>query len=117
MLSNRQGSATEVQGSIDSLSMVLISRASTSSLISEAVQPVIIYKVRPQGLEWTVSRSEHGWREPFSKGPSWVTPPKPWTRAFFPVDLADAKPPSWTVGSAEMGSLCDVRPGVLGDIH
>ena len=53
MLSNRQGSATEVQGSIDSLSMVLISRASTSSLISEAVQPVIIYKVHPQGLEWT----------------------------------------------------------------
>ena len=49
MLSDRQGSATGVQGTIYSLTRILISRA--SSLISEAVQSVIIYKGCPQGLE------------------------------------------------------------------
>ena len=53
MVSDRQGSATEVQGTIYPCPVVLISRASTSLLISEAVQSVIIYKVRPQGLEQT----------------------------------------------------------------
>ena len=53
MLSDRQGSATGVEGTIYLLPVVLISRASTSSLISEAVQSVITYKVRPQGLEQT----------------------------------------------------------------
>ena len=33
------------------------------------------------------------------------------------VDPADAKPPSQPLGSAKTGSLCKVRPGVLGDIH
>ena len=49
MLSDRQGSATGVQGTMYPLPGVLISRP--SSLIYEAVQPVIIYKGRPQGLE------------------------------------------------------------------
>ena len=49
MLSDRQGSTTGVQGTMYPLPVVFISRE--SSLISEAVQCVIIYKGRPQGLE------------------------------------------------------------------
>ena len=51
MLSDRQGSATGIQGTIYPLPVVLISKASTSSLISEAVQSVLLYKVRSQRLE------------------------------------------------------------------
>ena len=51
MLYDRQGLATGVQGTIYPLPVVLISKASSSSHISEAVQSVIIHKVRPQGLE------------------------------------------------------------------
>ena len=63
-----------------------------------------------------MSRSEHRWRELSSQGPSLLPPPRPWTRAFSPVDPADAGPPSRTLGSAKTGSLCNVRPGVLGGI-
>ena len=64
-----------------------------------------------------MSRSEHRWREPSSKGPSRLTPPRPWTGEFSPVDSADANPPSQTLGSDKMDSLCKLRPGVLGDIR
>ena len=64
-----------------------------------------------------MSRSEHHWRERSSKGPPVLTPPRPSTGEFSPVDSADAKPPSQILGSAKMDSLCKIRPGVLGDIR
>ena len=64
-----------------------------------------------------MSRSEHRWWEPSSKEPLLLTPPRRWTQAFSSVDPADAKPPSQAMGSAKMGSLYNIRPGVLGDIH
>lgn len=74
--------------------------------------------MRPQGLQRTKcpgASTAGGDRLP--TGPSLLTPPRPWTPAFSPVDPADAKPPSQPPGGAKTGSLCKVRPGVLGDIH
>ena len=82
--------------------------------------PVPIYPIHPvypRAGRCAVSRSEHCWREPSSKGPLLLTPPRPWTGAFSPVDPADAKPPSQTMVSAKRGSLGKFRPGALGDIH